>query len=103
MLLFLLELMRNPQKKMLCIESGKHTSVPHLASRSSCVQPMKGSFVSTTWSCSCWPCAAARVVKPLAKASAVSVDLILVVGKRRSVSKMNETFEDQCCDRCLRL
>jgi hypothetical protein len=67
---------------------GKHTSVPHFASRSSCVQPMKGSFVSTTWSCSCWPCAAARLVKPPAKASAVSVDLMLVVCKECYVSKV---------------
>lgn len=53
-----------------------------MASRSSCVQPMNGSFVSTTWSCSCWPWAETRLVKPLAKAKAVNVALMLVLCKR---------------------
>jgi hypothetical protein len=47
--------------------------------------------VSTTWSCSCCPCDAARLVKPLAKASAVSVDLMLVVCKKNNVSEVKQT------------
>jgi hypothetical protein len=73
------------------MESGKHTSVPHLASRSSCVQPMNGSFVSTTWSCSCWPCAATRLAKPLTKANAVNVGLMLAMCKRQNVSEVEQT------------